>query len=203
METLDLNIHDPEEFERKCITCNGCEYIIGSYIASGSFKIVHHLINRRSNLSLHVLLVFLGEPEIAFPTLEKEYKTLSDLADASGLPQGIIKLQGYGGAIAMEKSLNSKEQEPKSTYNLTEVAESFLSSSDWTEASSWYQRILDINPDHTHALNNLAYIQSKLGNWETSFSLTGSQAIPESSPSRPRQEILLYSEEEKGGRGIE
>jgi hypothetical protein len=42
-------------------------------------------------------------------------------------------------------------------------------------------------------------------NWKLTITrrLTGSQAIPESSPSRPRQEILLYSEEEKGGSGIE
>ena len=178
METLDLSIHDPEEFEGKCITCNGCEYIIGSYIASGSFKIVHYLINKRSTLHVHVLLIFLGEPEIAVAGLEEEYNNLILVAPAfergkiPQIPRGTIKLQGYGGSLAMQESLNTEaqEQEANSTYTLTKEADSLFSSSDWTGATSLYQQILDINPDHTHALNNLAYIQSTLGNWETAFS---------------------------------
>jgi tetratricopeptide (TPR) repeat protein len=160
METLDLNIHDPEEFEGKCISYNGCDYEIGPCIGSGSEKIVHKLINRRSKLCLNVLLIF-RIPEFAAQELKREVaaKHVADMFGGVDVPD-IIGIQAYGGILAIQEYIGPFEEETSSTFSLMKEANSLLSSSDKTQAVSLYQRILDINPDHTVALNNLAYIQA-------------------------------------------
>jgi hypothetical protein len=46
MEILDLNAHDPEEYEGKVVTRKGCEYVVREYLGSGAERITHKLINR-------------------------------------------------------------------------------------------------------------------------------------------------------------
>ena len=57
MEYLDLNCHDPEEYEGKVVVLNGCEYTVGEHLGTGAASIVHKLINRKSTLCLHVLKI--------------------------------------------------------------------------------------------------------------------------------------------------
>ena len=57
MELLNLELHDPEEYEGKTIYINDTPYIIGGFLGSGKDKITHYLINKRSNISTHVISI--------------------------------------------------------------------------------------------------------------------------------------------------
>lgn len=57
MELLNLELHDPEEYEGKTIYINDTPYIIGGFLGAGKDKITHYLINKRSNISTHVISI--------------------------------------------------------------------------------------------------------------------------------------------------
>lgn len=57
MEILNLEIHDPEEYKGKTIFINDTPYIIGDFLGAGKDKITHYLINKKSNVSMHVISI--------------------------------------------------------------------------------------------------------------------------------------------------
>src|SRR6266550_5780987 len=62
------------------------------------------------------------------------------------------------------------------------------------------QDLLDLHTHYESVVKDMPDLCFQYLNFYTG--LPGCQAIQESCPSRPRQEILLYSEKEKGGIGV-
>jgi len=56
-EILNTSIHLQEEYEGKSVIFNNTEYIIGEFVSQGASKIVHKLINKKSNICSHVIKI--------------------------------------------------------------------------------------------------------------------------------------------------
>src|SRR5438552_3016390 len=162
MEALDLTRQGPEEYQGKLVECNGREYLVGKHLGTGAERIVHQLINRKSNLCLHVLKIVrlqcrpigLYTEEIAKVRSTPEFARIVPVTLVVAIPGGIAELQANLGAI---------EDEGSTISDLLKEGDGALGREDWRQAVILYERVLEANPFHTMAIINLAAAYHGLG----------------------------------------
>ncbi|MEV6110613.1 hypothetical protein AB0M28_38825 [Streptomyces sp. NPDC051940] len=154
MTDLDPGLHDPEEYEGKTFTVDGCAYEVGPLIGSGLSKFVHVLVNRRSGLRLHVLAVYrdaeAGRQEL---TNEIAAKAVADLLGGVQVPN-IREVPLPGALAALQDYYGSQEAEPSPGLLR---GEALLGEEKWPEAVEALTAVLRERPAHTMAMNNCAY----------------------------------------------
>ena len=176
MNYLDLINDDPDEFEGKLITFEGSTYQIGSYLGSGAEKMTYKLVNKQSGLCLHVIK-FWKVPEEAdlAATYTGDVEGVLSRALAQTEFKGVIPnsfiVSGHGGTFQIQDYAGAFEDQANETFRLWEKANGLLEASQFAEAAALYAEVLQINPYHTAALNNLSYAQEQLGNVEQSYNL--------------------------------
>jgi tetratricopeptide (TPR) repeat protein len=171
MEHLDLNAHDPEEYEGKAVTRKECEYVVGEHLGSGAERIVHKLINRASGLCLHVLKVW-RSPDLGYvPSLvraelasdrgsEIDFADLIPVSIEIELPGGRAEMQIYAGGLGDDCTRAD---------TLTDKGDELFKNSRFGEAITSYGEALVENPNHTHALVNLAAARAAEGDLEGAY----------------------------------
>jgi TPR repeat protein len=158
MEYLDLNCHDPEEYEGKLVVWNGCEYTVGEHLGTGSEAIVHKLINRKSMLCLHVLKI------VRFPDRPIGMKSeliaglRASSVELSRSTPFIIEAQLPGGLVEFQEYLGPYEEANASTKHLMDLAAESAERKQYEQAIASYNRVLELNPCHTPAMVNLASV---------------------------------------------
>ncbi|MFI0939224.1 tetratricopeptide repeat protein [Streptomyces sp. NPDC021020] len=166
---LDLENHDPEEYEGKTVVIDGCPYEIAEPVGSGADKFVHKLRNRRSGLCLSVLAIY-RDPEGAQDMLRNEIaaKSVDALLGFERVPN--IRQVSLAGAPAahLQDYVGPFEADPSPSL-LT--AQQLLHDERWEEGAAALATVLDENPHHTVALNNLAFALARLGGAERAVEL--------------------------------
>lgn len=160
MEYLDLTRHDPESFEGKLISCNGCDYEIGAYVASGLERIVHKLWNRKSGLQRHVIKIWRSSDLGYVYSVSKGRAILMATGEIPPIVIS-IEIQIPGGTAELQPdAFGSHEERGGPSPALLEEADNLARATKFAEAISLYKRILTVNPYHTHALFKLAAAQA-------------------------------------------
>lgn len=161
MEQLDLKQHSPEEYSGKLIVSHGAEYIVGPHLGTGAERIVHLLVNRRSQLALLVIKIMRqalpkGLLSSIYAKLRSDPKLAEVVTVTHGidLPGGHAELQPYvgGGDVGAD---------PEDAA--LDAAYQALKGDDLSGAAAQYEALLARRPDHTIALINLASARSGLG----------------------------------------
>jgi len=163
-EILDLNAHDPEEYEGKIVVHNGCEYIVGEYLGSGAERITHKLINRASGLCLHVLKIW-RQTDLGYVPSEVRAKLAAARTpefDFAKVVPVSIEIDLLGGSAEMQIYAGGAKDERTRADNLTDEADQLRKESRLQEAVAAYEQALADNPSHTHALVNLAAARADL-----------------------------------------
>ena len=169
MEFLRLDYHDPEEYEGKLIEYNNCLYVIGRHIATGLEKIVHVLINKESGLFLNVVKIARN------PEQTKNAYYLSEPPEKLAIFFQICLystiVEAYGGVLEIQQALVSiQERDPvNNTGHLMKKANNLIAQSNFNEALSVCNEILDINPYHTIALSDSGEINAQMGNFDVAL----------------------------------
>lgn len=147
-EILNTSFHSPEEYEGKYIIFNKTEYIIGEFMSQGASKIVHKLINKKSNICSHVIKIhrditneYLLFNELIGHTIARKMKCASmqiflpDNGDKTYHIQELITFNRECDSVLLKKG--------KSAFR----------SKNYEEASSIFQELLNSeNPYNTEAL---------------------------------------------------
>jgi tetratricopeptide (TPR) repeat protein len=166
MEILDLTRHDPEEYEGKVVNWRECQYLVGACLGSGAERITHKLINCASGLCLHVLKVW-RQPDLGYVpsqiratlaagrTPEFDFAKIIPISIEIELPGGLAEMQIYAGGAGDSTT-------PADT--LTKRGDELLESGTIPEAIPAYAQALAENPNHTHALVNLAAAYAQTNN---------------------------------------
>ncbi|MFT6909411.1 MAG: putative PEP-CTERM system TPR-repeat lipoprotein [Oleiphilaceae bacterium] len=110
------------------------------------------------------ILLEKGEAKSALPKLEAFYEQKSSRANASLVAKALKELKQYSEAISFLQGHELKMG--KSTMSNSQIAELAIISNNYELASSQYIAILQVKPDNTRALNNLAYILIEQGNYQ-------------------------------------
>jgi tetratricopeptide (TPR) repeat protein len=174
MEPLDLTQQGPEEFEGKLLTYNNCDYVVGSYIATGGSKIVHQLLNQLSGLCLHVVKFWRNAEEAAtYSRNALATKLVANALGAGELVPDLIEVQAHGGFFELEEYLGPYEAETSRTHGIMQVADGLANRGRFAEAISTYEKVLQIDPSHTVALHNLANAQAQLKDITSAFRSEG------------------------------
>ena len=161
MEYLDLNCHDPEEYEGKLVVLNGCEYTVGEHLGTGGERIAHKLINRKSTLCLHVLkIVRLADRPIGMYT--------EIVAKLRACPNGAFRLSKSvpitieahlpGGLAEFQEYFGPYEDVNAPTKHFMDLAWESAENKQYDQAIASYNRVLEVNPYHTPAMLNLASV---------------------------------------------
>lgn len=158
MEQLDLNRHDPEDYEGKCVTCNGRDYELGAHLGTGAERICHKLINRRSGLCLHVLKVLRYPRPVGLYTeiiarLRGSPQNNFDLA--RGIPI-TIEIGIPGGTAEVQTYVGPYSDDANPTTALMHKGDAKLAAEEYNAAIANYKQVLELNPQHTVAMLNLA-----------------------------------------------
>lgn len=171
MELLDLIRHDPEEYEGKVVIRKGCTYVVGPYLGSGAERITHKLINRASGLCLHVLKIWRQSTLGYIPsqaramlaagrTPEFDFAKIIPVSIEIDLPGGQAEMQVYAGG----------SKDPTTAADvLTDNGDELLDRSMIREAIEAYEKALAKNPNHTHALVNLAAARAQMDDPVTAY----------------------------------
>lgn len=147
-EILDTSIHLPEEYAGKSIIFNKTEYIIGKFVSQGASKIVHKLINKKSNICSHVIKIhreisdkYLLYNELIGHALSRHMKVasmqifLADNGDKTYHIQELVTFNRENDSVILKKG--------KSAFK----------SKKYKLARSLFQELLNIeNPYNTEAL---------------------------------------------------
>ena len=147
-EILNTSLHSQEEYEGKSVIFNNTEYIIGEFVSQGASKIVHKLINKKSNICSHVI------------------KIHRDISDKSLLDRELI-----GHAIAQKARIASMKiflaDNGDRTYHIQELitfarecdsvllkkGKDAFEGRNYEKARSFFQKLLNSeNPYNTEAL---------------------------------------------------
>jgi tetratricopeptide (TPR) repeat protein len=158
LDRLDLNAHDPEEYEGKLVVHNGCEYLVGAHLGAGAERIVHKLINRTSGLCLHVLKIW-RHGSLGYVPSEVRAKLAAGRTpevDFAKIIPVSIEIELPGGRAEMQIYVGDSRDERSQADLLIDRADESLDKSQFREATTLYERTLAENPEHTRALVNLA-----------------------------------------------
>ncbi|MGW5498365.1 tetratricopeptide repeat protein [Streptomyces olivaceoviridis] len=166
---LDLENHDPEEYEGKSIVIDGCHYEIGEPVGSGADKYLHTLRNRKSGLCLSVLAIY-RDPEVAQDMLRNEIaaKSVDAMLGFERVPN--IRQVSLAGAPAahLQDYVGPFEAAPSPQLL---AAQQLLHDEQWEEGAAALATVLEENPHHTVALNNMAFALARLGDAERAVEL--------------------------------
>jgi tetratricopeptide (TPR) repeat protein len=168
-ELLDLNIHDPEEFEGKIVVWNGAEYAIGKYVGSGAQIFAYQLIHLRSGLGLHVIKIWRNSTEAKAHVENREHALFKEYL--GGFMPTTVTVFGHGGAFDIQDYVGLYEDDTASTTPLIEKANDALENSEYRLAVDYYKQALEINPYHTVALNNLASTFLAMGDRGSAYTI--------------------------------
>lgn len=155
MDELNLELDDPDEYEGRLIKWWGAEYVIGRWFAEGGERIIHELKNRRSGLVSHLICI-LKDQEHAQEISERLTKNY-DALRGYGLPTVIDDelVQAHGGWFELREA-GSRDQDPHSSE--MSLARSDYDAGTYEDAKLKSLEILQLNPDHTDALDLLSSI---------------------------------------------
>jgi tetratricopeptide (TPR) repeat protein len=164
MESLDLNAHDPEEYEGKVVIRKRTEYVVGAYLGSGAERITHKLINRASGLCLHVLKIWRRSDLGYVPSQIRAKLAAGGTShfDFAKIVPVSIEIELPGGRAEMQVYAGGSNDESTRADKLTEKGDGLLDNSQPQEAIAAYEEALAENPHHTHALVNMAAAHARL-----------------------------------------
>jgi tetratricopeptide (TPR) repeat protein len=193
---LDLNSHDPEEYEGKIISYNNCEYVIGQYLSFGVDKIVHKLINRRSKLSLFVIKLWRIPDPRKIRRLQKSLLTFYGKMEMNknAFVPGTIIVEGHKGIFELQQIVKDYDDD-HNTMPLMKQADNERKQSHLDNAILLYDQVLKINELHTGALINTAYCYSKLGDTELAYNLVSKALEVEPNYLQHHVSFIVYAAE--------
>ncbi|MBU3005705.1 XrtA/PEP-CTERM system TPR-repeat protein PrsT [Paraglaciecola arctica] len=113
------------------------------------------------------ILIEKGDAVSALPKLKAFYEQSSTQTNASLVAKAFKELNQFSEAITFLKGHQLKVG--KSVVSDIQLAELAISSNNYALASKYYESVLQIEPDNTRALNNLAYILIEEGNHEAAL----------------------------------
>lgn len=147
-EILDTSVHLPEEYEGKSIIFNNTEYIIGKFVSQGASKIVHKLINKKSNICSHVIKI---HRDISDEYLLYNELIAHELARSIRLASMQIFLADNGDKTYHIQELITFDRECDSA--LLQKGKRAFESKNYEKACSLFQKLLSSeNPYNTEAL---------------------------------------------------
>jgi tetratricopeptide (TPR) repeat protein len=173
MELLNLQSHDPEEYEGKLVICNGCEYVIGTHLGAGAERTVHKLVNRRSQLCLHAIK-FWHDQEAAGSFVQWHQKQISLMRRDPKLREVIpvsLYFQGHGGFFELQRFVGPQEEAPNPVINYILEGDRLRASGEYAKAIPLYQYAVGAKPFHTLALHNLAVCHAGLNNYQEALGI--------------------------------
>jgi putative PEP-CTERM system TPR-repeat lipoprotein len=127
------------------------------------------------------ILLEKGDAISALPKLKVFYQQKANQTNAALVAKALKELKQYSEAIVFlqEHQLNVG----KSVSSDVQIAELAIVSGDYPLAAKQYIAVLDIEPDNSRALNNLAYILIEQGNYQKA--LQYAEHAAEMSPEHP------------------
>jgi hypothetical protein len=164
-ELLDLGRHAPEEYEGKIVRWDDYEYWIGRHLADGNEMIVHHLLNSRTGLALHVIKIWRDPKRLLERMKAGHWAHLRELI-LKELAACTVFQEKHGGLYDIQELLATARDEKTyfdSTSVVKEIEEAeFLSRTDGEKALKLYRVALEKCPLHTRALQESAEMHWKL-----------------------------------------
>jgi tetratricopeptide (TPR) repeat protein len=172
MEQLDLSCHDPEKYEGKLVIWRECEYVVGACLGSRTERINHKLINRVSGLCLHVLKIW-RQPNLGYVPSQIRARLAAGTrgVDFAKVIPVSIEIELPGGRAEMQIHEASSEDLTTAADALTQTGDELLDNLKIRQAIQAYEQALTENPNHTHALVNLAAAHSQLNDLATAYEL--------------------------------
>ena len=164
MELLNLSTHDPEEYEGKMLVWQKCEYVVGPYLGTGAERVTHKLINRASGQCLHVLKIW-RQPNLGYVPSEIRARLAAARNaefDFARIVPVSIEIDLPGGKAEMQVYIGGPRDAKTEADVLTQRGDDLLDRSDFPGAQRAYERALEKNPHHTHAMVNLAAVYAQM-----------------------------------------
>jgi tetratricopeptide (TPR) repeat protein len=164
MEPLNLKQHSFTNMQGTSVTINNCLYEIGERLDAGPKTIVHKLINQRSGLCLHVAK-FYPSAALAEEMINKEIaaKAIEHVPGNGGLVPNVMSVTAHEGVFLLQDYLGPYEERAIDAIRLMSEADERQKNGDHQGSLELYLQVLQLNPFHTAALNNIAYAYAKLG----------------------------------------
>jgi tetratricopeptide (TPR) repeat protein len=175
LELLDLNSHEPEEYEGKIVGCNGRAYVVGPSVGAGAERAAHKLINVQSLLCMHVIKLWHDQEGSEFAVRTHE-RAISVLRRDSELREAIpvsLYFQGHGGFFELQCFVGTDEEPTDAVSNYVREADRLMKSADYAKAIPLYQRAISSEPFHTIALHQLAACQAELEDYQEAYRTEG------------------------------
>ena len=175
LELLDLNSHEPEEYEGKIVGCNGRAYVIGPSVGAGAERAAHKLINVQSLLCLHVIKLWHDQEgsELVVRTHERAISVLRrDPELREAIPVSLY-FQGHGGFFELQSFVGTDEEQTDAFSSYVREADRFMKSADYAKAIPLYERAISSEPSNTIALHQLAACQAELQDYREACNTEG------------------------------
>jgi tetratricopeptide (TPR) repeat protein len=159
MDELDLGNDDPEDYPGKLVRIDGALYRIGEYVGSGAERIVHHLANVESGLTLHLIKILRVQDQ-ALQTAIRNRDRL-DTARRWGLPTAEDPqiVQAHGGVFEVDEAATEEAGETGAAMERARK----LWEPQPSDALDILAGLIAANGSHTEALHCMARIYAALG----------------------------------------
>ncbi|HFE37457.1 MAG TPA: tetratricopeptide repeat protein, partial [Gammaproteobacteria bacterium] len=174
MQALDLSQNNPEDFEGKWLSLNGCNYRIGASFRAGDQGFAHLLFNEESGLCLHIIQIrpeYRSDPGLALGASRGKAEATAQLRADMRLKQPGVRIpavsvvEAHGGSFELHEGTwgvfdNRKDAPGEAAF---ETAVSQLQDGDTEAAIGSLEALLEQYPNHTEALVFLAECKASLG----------------------------------------
>ena len=174
MEVLDLKRQEPHEFAGKSVGINGCDYTVAANFRTGEQGYAHFLVNQRSGLCLHIMQIrqeYLRDAAGALLASRTKATLTAQLRSKSKLSQPEVAIPYISVHEAANGSFELHEigwgdwgpGDPMLGMDAINSAGASMRAQDFAAAEAQLQGLLEQHPEHTVALNMLAYCHASRG----------------------------------------